>query len=803
MRNSKTQQHQLGKTLSKCAEAMVLLTATPVQTSLENLFRLLHILDDSEFEDDRLFEEQCKANQPVVRAAAAMRSSPPAVDTAIASLKELRNSPYTNQLTQTQYFRNLLRRCQEISGQDRESLVALQQDILELSLTGKIISRTRKSEVMPDRAVRRATTVRFSLSPPEQQFYDSVGELSTFVRPGQWSWGQAMAATQAFRAAASCIPAAAQQLRQKMQAGHSLIDGILSKFEDDQEEDYDFEYLHERAMEVKQKLREIEEANQVEMLTKTDTKYDHLRQALHNIWEEDRQSNRSARKLVLFAFFKPTLRYLQARLERDGISSKLISGDIRIPDRESAIEEFANDPDIRILLSSEVGSEGIDLQFASVVVNYDLPWNPMVVEQRIGRIDRIGQASPRLVILNMVAENTIEDRILNRLYERIGIFEESIGEIEPILGKTIPIEELILKALRGELSPREQEMQAEQSADAMKDQQVKAAELVKSTDSLLAADQAFLDEIETLIGHKRIPSKDEIFEYVAEFLRKGFPGSRFPEGVLDKVAEIRTPPQVGGLVQDACSADPEGTRFGRMLASGPAKVTFNQDAALKHANTELLHARHPMVRMVTNELHKRRDAQARAFALSLQRTDLGEEAKTLEGQFAFEVHLFDVKGVRPRVNLLPLFVDAQFRLLDESQAESLFLSMLQNAKPLEPKPIMGPQRISRLSTAIEKALQSSRSDRERREANLNSVRLERRVATVSAWLDHKVSEAQGRLESFTENQAPEFSIRMAIDKLKKAKHERQRRLAELKEVKAINLETERLAAGILQISHAP
>ena len=74
------------------------------------------------------------------------------------------------------------------------------------------------------------------------------------------------------------------------------------------------------------------------------------------------------------------------------------------------------------------------MQFCNVIFNYDLPWNPMRVEQRIGRIDRIGQTAEKLFVFNLVVKGTIEDRINSRLYDRLGIFESSIGELEPILG---------------------------------------------------------------------------------------------------------------------------------------------------------------------------------------------------------------------------------------------------------------------------------------------------------------------------------------------------------------------------------
>jgi SNF2 family DNA or RNA helicase len=98
------------------------------------------------------------------------------------------------------------------------------------------------------------------------------------------------------------------------------------------------------------------------------------------------------------------------------------------------LAEFRSPEGPSVLLSSEVGSEGIDLQFARFLVNYDLPWNPMKVEQRIGRIDRLGQAADAIFIVNLVLEETVEDRILERLYQRIGIFRESLGDLEDILG---------------------------------------------------------------------------------------------------------------------------------------------------------------------------------------------------------------------------------------------------------------------------------------------------------------------------------------------------------------------------------
>ena len=102
--------------------------------------------------------------------------------------------------------------------------------------------------------------------------------------------------------------------------------------------------------------------------------------------------------------------------------------------KDSAIDSFRVGTGPQVLISTEAGGEGRNFQFAHILVNYDLPWNPMRVEQRIGRIDRIGQEHP-VTIFNFHVQGTIEGRILDVLERRIHLFEESIGGLDPILGE--------------------------------------------------------------------------------------------------------------------------------------------------------------------------------------------------------------------------------------------------------------------------------------------------------------------------------------------------------------------------------
>ena len=137
----------------------------------------------------------------------------------------------------------------------------------------------------------------------------------------------------------------------------------------------------------------------------------------------------------MFAFFKDTLRYLARRLQVDGIGGVTIDGDTPPVERSEIIDSFSRDDRLEVLLSSRVGGEGLDFQFCNTMFNYDLPWNPMEVEQRIGRLDRIGQDSQIIHIYNLWIQGTIEERILRRLYDRVGIFQRSIGGLEAILGE--------------------------------------------------------------------------------------------------------------------------------------------------------------------------------------------------------------------------------------------------------------------------------------------------------------------------------------------------------------------------------
>jgi SNF2 family DNA or RNA helicase len=140
----------------------------------------------------------------------------------------------------------------------------------------------------------------------------------------------------------------------------------------------------------------------------------------------------SGDKVIVFVKYLGTLEYLLDVFVREKITVTLFHGGMTNAQKEESVRQFREEKDV--LLTTEIGGEGRNLQFCSRMINYDLPWNPMKIEQRIGRIHRIGQEK-EVMIYNLCAEGSIEERILDILDRKINMFEMVIGEIDMVLGR--------------------------------------------------------------------------------------------------------------------------------------------------------------------------------------------------------------------------------------------------------------------------------------------------------------------------------------------------------------------------------
>jgi len=141
--------------------------------------------------------------------------------------------------------------------------------------------------------------------------------------------------------------------------------------------------------------------------------------------------SKTSEKVIVFTNYLPTQKFLAERLTRSGIEYSLFNGHLSVSEKEKSINLFQKR--VKVLISTEIGGEGKNLHFCNTMINYDLPWNPMRIEQRIGRIHRIGQKRD-VFIFNLSAQGTVEDYILQILDEKINMFQLVLGETEMILG---------------------------------------------------------------------------------------------------------------------------------------------------------------------------------------------------------------------------------------------------------------------------------------------------------------------------------------------------------------------------------
>lgn len=164
----------------------------------------------------------------------------------------------------------------------------------------------------------------------------------------------------------------------------------------------------------------------------------HLMQVIDNVTQNSKAEKvleliqKIGDKVIIFTEYRATQFYLQWFLKEHGISSVPFRGGFKRGKKDWMKELFKGN--IQVLIATEAGGEGINLQFCSHIINYDLPWNPMRLEQRIGRIHRLGQERD-VHIYNMSTKNTVEEHILKLLYEKINLFEKVVGELDEILTK--------------------------------------------------------------------------------------------------------------------------------------------------------------------------------------------------------------------------------------------------------------------------------------------------------------------------------------------------------------------------------
>jgi superfamily II DNA or RNA helicase len=184
-------------------------------------------------------------------------------------------------------------------------------------------------------------------------------------------------------------------------------------------------------------------------------------------------------RLVVFTTLRETQTTIQNFLENHGLKVGIINGDSGERNQTTIARFKSTPPEYRVIVSTEAGAEGVNLQAANVLVNFDLPWNPMVVEQRIGRIQRLASEYANVVIYNLTLKGTFEDYIVGRLMEKLQLASHAIGDIDSLLQSSTGDDEdadekfeerlleLVLAALAGKDEKKAAELEVASIAEAI------------------------------------------------------------------------------------------------------------------------------------------------------------------------------------------------------------------------------------------------------------------------------------------------------------------------------------------------
>ena len=390
--------------------------------------------------------------------------------------------------------------------QAKERMVIF-QILKDSNFYSQYFTRTRKRDIDLKKIDRGVETLKFRLIEEEKKKYDEVTQyINKLSINSPMSRIFTLIARQ--RQMTSCIPAALQHWKD-----NGAMEEILYE---DMGVDIDDEYSN---IKIDNDIPDIEITEEmIHHFTRIDTKYGKLLSSLNKLKQEEPNE-----KIIIFSFYRYTIHYLYNRLTNDGFSCEKMMGGMG-DEKIEIINRFRDSSKCNILISSEVGSEGIDLQFASIEINYDLPWNPMRIEQRIGRIDRIGQKKEKIRILNLYCENTIEDKVIDRLYDRIKIFEHSIGDIEEIMGNKIY--EISKVLLDPNLSEEEKERKADDQINIIENNKIEMERLEEQASQSAEFSDIIFENIYKASNNKRYIMPEELIQYTYDFFEQNYAGTQ-------------------------------------------------------------------------------------------------------------------------------------------------------------------------------------------------------------------------------------------------------------------------------------
>ena len=464
MRNPATKSHELGERLSEWGLARVFLTATPINLGEQDLHSLLELLAPEDYGGPSDLTLRLEPNAVLHRISESLFDKSATSSDRLALVDRLAQSPF-GAVVARRPEAAMLRDALTEHPLSATGVAAARRHIADLNTLSTVITRTRKVEVDDQKALRSPHTREVHWTPAEDAFYQEYLAWCS-RRADQVQMPVAFAMQMPLRLASACLPAAKATV---LAAEHLVVDedqGITTPARS---------WVEPHAA-LLSAARAIPDG--------LDSKFDILLEVLRTFM-------RDGRRALLFTFSIPTLNYLERRLEPFARIA-VLNGRVPKKTRSRIMGEFRAGA-YDIVLANRVASEGLDFEFCSAVINYDLPWNPMEIEQRIGRIDRIGQVEQKVLIANFVNYATIDERIMDRVLRRIEIFEKSIGPLEPIIQSEL---KSLQTAFDFTLTPEERERRADEALAAIEMQAAGLAEVSDSSAALLLSNDVDIDGLE-------------------------------------------------------------------------------------------------------------------------------------------------------------------------------------------------------------------------------------------------------------------------------------------------------------------
>lgn len=646
LRNNTTLIYHGAEQLLTVADSVVFMSATPIMIDEDNLYNQLHLLDADMYDNPEVFRNNLQLNRPFVKALSQLKRgvdlnsiAQELTEAEVTTYNTINDVETCQQFKIKTYFKDYPI-YQDIvrdltTGNDTPSLRAqIQYNLSEMSPMNTIFSRTRKREVTQDwsQAERSPYTKRVSLSMHEREAYDRVienyiAEHTVYDEYGR-EHGGGMGLVTIKRQLASSVWACQCD-------DDDLNDGI----------DFYSDYK--------------------------DVKFDALLEILKTVFEHGNK------KIIVFAIFKKTLKYLNIRLQKAGYRCVMIYGGAKI-DKNAVLSQFEHDNTIQILLSSEVGSEGLDMQFCNSMVNYDLPWNPMVVEQRIGRIDRFGQKSPKVNIYNIVVCESILEDIYSRLLTRIGIFRESIGDLEAILdaemeqdGKKITIQDAMKSMERDfysdKLTHEEVEKKKTEIERAIENEKLNLKNIEEGLTNTLTNDSYFRDEINKIVNNNAYVTSHELYEFVCQIIKEHLKTCEIQETDDNMIYEIHIPksdPEVLRRFLQQYQAPDIDSRilYNKYINDIEDKliipVTFDQERAFRDKSLCFINIYHPIIRSGVKMFEEKMDKAQCTFFFNLKSDNL--PSTIVKGRYMLAIYKISVSRM---VFDKPLITDSLYPIL--------------------------------------------------------------------------------------------------------------------------------------------